>query len=72
MRAGKGGDVNAAAGTRKFEFGAEAVLDLHRKHDAKEDVNGDVETMLTLAKNRNGAAGRPVHLLFNGALQQFR
>jgi replicative DNA helicase len=72
MKAGKGGDVNAMAGSRKFEYGAEAVLDLHRKAGAQEDVNGEVEVTLTLAKNRNGAAGKPVSLLFNGALQSFR
>jgi replicative DNA helicase len=72
MRAGKPGDVNAAAGSRKFEFGAEAVLDLHRKADAKEDLQGDVPVTLTVAKNRNGASGRPVDLLFNGATQSFR
>jgi replicative DNA helicase len=72
MRAGKPGDVNAAAGSRKFEYGSECVLDLHRKADAKEDLTGEVEVTLTLAKNRNGAAGRRVNLLFNGALQTFR
>jgi replicative DNA helicase len=72
MRAGKAGDVNAMAGSRKFEYGAEAVLDLHRKQGAQEDAAGEVEVTATLAKNRNGAAGRPVHLLFNGTLQRFR
>jgi len=72
MKAGKPGDVNASAGSRKFEFGAEAVLDLHRKQGAQEDTNGEVEVTLTLAKNRNGSAGKPVSLLFHGALQRFR
>jgi len=27
---------------------------------------------LRLAKNRHGSVGVPIHLLFNGALQQFR
>jgi len=72
MRTGAAGDVNSAAGSRKFEYGAEAVLDLHRKKDAREDANGDIEVTLTLSKNRNGSSGRPVNLLFNGGLQSFR
>jgi len=66
------GGLNAAAGTRKFEFGAITVLDLTRNEDAREDAAGEVDVTLTLAKNRNGAAGKQIPLKFHGALQRFR
>lgn len=68
-----GGGVNAAAGSRRFEYGSETVIDLARKDsEAKPDPAGEVEVTLTLAKNRHGAAGRRFPLKFNGALQRFR
>ena len=36
------------------------------------DAGGEVEVTLKLAKNRNGSAGKQVHLWFHGALQKFR
>ncbi len=66
------GGLNAAAGTRQFEYGCETMRDLERKEDEKEDANGDVPITLRLVKNRHGACGRQVKLLFHGALQQFR
>jgi replicative DNA helicase len=68
----KAGGLNAAAGTRQFEYSAETMLDLDRKDDAREDANGEVPLTLRLAKNRHGATGRTVKLLFHGALQRFR
>ena len=68
----KSGGVNAGAGTRRIEYGAETVIDLDRKDDAREDGTGEVEVTLRFLKNRNGAAGKATALRFNGALQRFR
>lgn len=67
----KGGGVNAGAGTRKIEYGAETVIDLDRKEDAREDGGGKMDVVLKLVKNRHGAPGKPIALKFNGALQAF-
>lgn len=66
------GGLSAGAGTRKFEYGAEAVIDLARPKDAREDASGEVDVVLKLEKNRHGAAGGEVRLRFHGALQRFR
>jgi replicative DNA helicase len=66
------GGMNAAAGTRKIEYGAETVLDLARDPEDRPDAHGEVPVKLVFAKNRNGAAGKPVDLRFHGALQRFR
>ena len=66
-----GGDgVNSGAGTRKIEYGAETVISLERK-EMQSDGAGEVDVVLKLAKNRHGAAGRPIPLKFHGALQRF-
>jgi replicative DNA helicase len=71
-RAGmKTDSVNAGAGTRKIEYGAETVLSLDRKEDAREDGAGEVAVTLKFAKNRHGAAGKAVALKFHGAWQRF-
>ncbi len=67
----KSGGINAGAGTRKIEYGAETVIDLERDTKQAEDGGGEVEIKLTLAKNRHGTAGKPMALRFNGALQRF-
>ncbi len=68
-----GGDgLNSGAGTRKIEYGAETVISLERKSETAPDGAGDVDVTLKLAKNRHGAAGKPIPLKFNGALQSFR
>jgi len=67
----KSGGINAGAGTRKIEYGAETVIDLERDAKQPEDGGGEVEIKLTLAKNRHGTAGKPLALRFNGALQRF-
>ena len=67
----KDGGVNAGAGTRKIEYSGETVIDLNRADDAKQDGAGEVAIKLTLSKNRHGAAGKPLDLRFNGALQRF-
>ena len=65
------GGLNAGAGTRKIEYSGETVLDLHRENGAASDGAGEVAIKLTLSKNRHGAAGKPLDLRFNGALQRF-
>lgn len=66
------GGPNAGAGTRKIEYGAETVLELNREKGAVVDVNGEVPVTLRISKNRNGAPGRTITVLFHGALQRFR
>lgn len=68
----KDGGLSAGAGTRKLEYGAESVWDLKRDPEEKEDAEGEVPVTLIFAKNRNGAAGKPVELRFCGRLQRFR
>ena len=73
------GGVNAAAGSRKVEYGAETVLGLYREttkgDDGKPrpkpfDATGEVGAHVLIEKNRHGAGGR-VDLRFHGALQRF-
>jgi replicative DNA helicase len=66
------GGLSAGAGTRKFEYGAESVLDLTGEAKAAPDAAGEIDVTLRLEKNRNGAAGREIKLKFHGALQRFR
>jgi replicative DNA helicase len=66
------GGMNAAAGSRRFEYGAETVLDLQAEPDAVPDMAGEIAVTLKIEKNRNGAPGRKIPLKFHGALQRFR
>jgi replicative DNA helicase len=66
----KDGGVNAAAGSRRFEYGAESVISLDRK-GAIDSTNGAVPIELVLDKNRHGASGRKIKLHFLGAVQRF-
>lgn len=66
------GGVSAGAGSRKIEYGAESVLDLNVADGAIADASGEKPVTLRFSKNRNGAAGASVSLLFHGALQRFR
>ena len=68
----KSGGLNAGAGSRKIEYGAESVFDLDR--DMNEQPNGAGEHLINLRipKNRHGIQGVEIPLFFNGALQQFR
>ncbi len=68
----KEGGLNAGAGSRKIEYGAESVWDLAREKDAKEDANGEVDVALKIEKNRNGRIGKPMTLKFHGALQRYK
>jgi len=73
------GGVNAAAGSRKVEYGAETVIGLYRATEKDEngkprpkpfDAAGEVDAHVLIEKNRHGAGGR-VDLRFHGALQRF-
>lgn len=71
------GGLSASAGTRSFEYGAETVISLDRvlgadKKPQEPDMNGEVRIDLRLSKNRNGAAGKRINVLFSGRLQRFR
>lgn len=66
------GGLSAAAGSRKFEYGAESVLELGAEGDGKPDAQGEFPVALRLAKNRHGVPGKVVKLMFNGALQRYR
>jgi replicative DNA helicase len=70
IKAGAEGNPNAGAGTRFIEYSADLILDLDAKKP--EDGAGERAVALTISKNRNGAAGKPLALEFNGALQRFR
>jgi replicative DNA helicase len=67
------GGMSATAGTRVFEYAAETVLGLDPEGDAGGSGAGAWPRSVTLRleKNRNGAAGRPVYLLFDGRIQLF-
>ncbi|RYX80636.1 hypothetical protein EON83_27810 [bacterium] len=68
----KSGGLNAGAGSRKIEYGAETLFDLERDSETLQDGAGEVGITLKIAKNRHGAAGVEIPLKFNGALQSFR
>jgi replicative DNA helicase len=68
----KSGGMNAGAGSRKIEYGAESLFDLDKEEES--ELNGAGERLITLKipKNRHGEQGVKIPLYFNGALQQFR
>lgn len=66
------GGLSAGAGHRGIEYGCETLLDLGCKKDAEPDESGEIEVTLKIEKNRNGAKGKEISLLFHGALQRFR
>lgn len=70
IKDGTAGNVNAGAGSRFIEYGAEIVFDLQASKEL--DGAGEKAVTLTLAKNRHGASGASIKLQFNGALQRFR
>jgi hypothetical protein len=66
------GGLSAAAGSRKFEYTGESVLDLNvDEKDPPAAAEYEKTVVLHLAKNRNGSAGRRYRLRFHGALQRF-
>jgi len=70
-RASQAGGLSATAGTRLFEYGSETLLSLNRDQDATTTPTGETPVVLKIEKNRHGAPGRVVRLLFHGALQRF-
>jgi replicative DNA helicase len=67
----KSGGLNAAAGSRKFEYTGESVLDLAKDEKASTAPPGSTPIMVTIEKNRNGSPGKRIALEFDGALQRF-
>ena len=65
------GGMNASAGSRKFEYTGESVLDLSAEKETPPSAGGETSVVLHVAKNRNGAAGMRLRLVFHGALQRF-
>jgi len=70
----KVGGLSASAGSRKFEYGAETVIGLEAEQSktAPPPAQGEASVVLSVEKNRSGAAGKHVDLYFHGALQRFR
>lgn len=72
---GKGYGSAAPAGFRGIEYGAESLIGLRAKTDEKgkpiTDAYGVTPVTLTFHKNRNGAAGKPIPMKFDGAFQKF-
>jgi replicative DNA helicase len=70
----KTGGLSASAGSRKFEYGAETVIGLAAEQGktAPPPAQGEESVVLSVEKNRSGAAGKHVDLYFHGALQRFR
>lgn len=68
----KTGGLNAGAGSRKIEYGAETVIDLDRIMKEQANGAGEVPVTLSIAKNRHGSIGVEIPLMLNGALQLFR
>jgi len=67
------GGLHAGAGSRKIEYGGEAVIGLAApKEDIRPDAAGEVEITVTVHKNRHGATGTKHKLRWHGALQRFR
>jgi replicative DNA helicase len=73
-RAGQGKDadrLHAAKGTGRYEYISESVWDLNRDFKIPTDREGRVPSELTILKNRHGATGSTIHLMFEGRLQKF-
>lgn len=68
------GGMNAAAGTRRIEYGADLMLSLAqapRNHDAA-DPHGEVTVEVHIVKNRFGPAGYAILMGFQGNQMRFR
>jgi replicative DNA helicase len=73
-RAGQGKDadrLHAAKGTGRYEYISESVWDLNRDFKVPADRDGRVPAELVILKNRHGATGTTIPLLFEGRLQKF-
>ena len=69
-RVEKEGGLSSSAGTRKFEYGAESLIEIDKKDD-QPDAKHDLKFEVTISKNRHGATTSK-KLIFNGARQEFR
>lgn len=67
----KKGGLNAGAGHRGVEYGAESVWGLDKEEDAIAGPLGDTPVTLKIEKNRNGVAGKSIKMSFYGATQRF-
>jgi replicative DNA helicase len=66
------GGQSASAGSRRFEYGAESVIELNRnKDDSEPDSYGDIPVNIKVSKNRHGVAAGKIEVLFNGRTQRF-
>ena len=68
----RSGGINAGAGSRKIEYGAESVIDLSSDPEAQPGAGGEIPVTVKLVKNRHGSIGREIELRWHGALQTFR
>ena len=64
--------MDAAAGSRSFEYGAETVISLEVKEDEAEPKPGERRVNAVIQKNRHDAAGVHAKMAFHGGFQQFR
>lgn len=65
----KGGGQSASAGSRRFEYAGESVIELDSIEKETEDVDGWKTVKLTVSKNRHGSCG-DVLLRWHGAMQK--
>lgn len=67
--------ANSGAGSRRIEYGGESVMGLYAdlNDDKQPVINAFGQTPVTLRfhKNRNGAAAKPIKLLFTGKFMSF-
>jgi replicative DNA helicase len=65
-------NTGGGAGSRKIEYGAESVIQLARSEEQDNRVTGDKRILLSFEKNRNGAGGKAIPLIFEGGFQNYR
>jgi replicative DNA helicase len=65
----KGGGQSASAGSRRFEYAGESVIELDSIEKETEDSDGWRTVKLTVSKNRHGGLGE-VLLRWHGAMQK--
>lgn len=65
----KGGGQSASAGSRRFEYAGESVIELDSIEKETEDGDGWKTVKLTVSKNRHGSCG-DVLLKWHGAMQK--
>jgi hypothetical protein len=67
------GGLSASAGSRKFEYTGESVLGLAVDDGPGAPTLGAGQTpiLITVEKNRSGAAGMRLRAVFHGPLQKF-